>query len=211
MSVIPLTISIIIFSLFSKYILNTNTNKMFSVLPQSCLHNCTCHRSPWDRVNIFDCQKKSLTSLPETVLDDTDWLLLSGNNLGSLNKAPNYLENITLLNLSSSEITEIGEKVMEIVIKSVKHLDIRGNNLKEIPQINTTANNISKFWISINPYECNCDMLWMKDWLMDTKTVMDKENVNCSGHKVKGERKQFSISKMKEVNQYYIKFNLKVI
>ena len=162
------------------------------------------HRSPWDGVNIFDCQKKSLASLPETVLKDTDLVLLSENNLGSLNKAPNYLKNITLLNLSSSEISEIGEKVMEVVIKSVKHLDIRGNNLKEIPQIITKANNISKFWISNNPYECNCDMMWMKDWLIDTKTVMDKENVNCSGHKMKGERKQCSIywvtGEIKKVN-----------
>ena len=54
----------------------------------------------------------------------------------------------------------------------------------------------------------------MKDWLMDTKTVMDKENINCSGHKVKGERKQFSIyfvSKIKEDNQLSTKFNLKII
>ena len=33
----------------------------------------------------------------------------------------------------------------------------------------------------------------MKDWLMDTKSVMDKENVNCSGHRVKGEGKHLSI------------------
>ena len=57
-------------------------------------------------------------------------------------------------------------------------------------------------------------MLWIKDWLMDTKSVMDKENVNCSGHNVEGERKQFSIyiiSTIKEVNQHNTKFNLKIM
>ena len=74
----------------------------FLVLPQPCLHNCSCHRSPYDRVNIFDCRNKHLTRLPKTVLKDTDWLLLSGNTFGSLNEAPDYLKNITLLDLSSS-------------------------------------------------------------------------------------------------------------
>ena len=105
--------------------------------------------------NIFDCRNKGLPNLPETVLYGTDWLLLSGNNLGSLNRAPDYLENISLLDLSSSNITDIGEKVMEVVIKTVKHLDIRGNNLKEIPQIIKKANNMTKLWISDNKYHMN--------------------------------------------------------
>ena len=120
------------------------------------------------------------------MLQDTDWLLLSGNNLGSLNKVPDYLKNITLLDLSSSYITEIDETLMKVIVRSVKHLDIRGNNLKEIPQTITKANNITKLWISNNPYECNCDMMWMKDWLIDAENVTDKKNVTCSSNKIKG-------------------------
>ena len=149
-----------------------------AVLPQTCLHNCTCHRSPYDGVNIFDCRNKGLTSFPDTILKDTDWLLLSGNNLGSLNKAPDYLNTITLLNLSSSNIKEIDRKVIKVIIKSVNYLDIRGNNLKTLPRTIKNANNSSKLWISENPYECNCDMIWMKDWLMDTD-IQDKDNVTC--------------------------------
>ena len=158
-----------------------------TVLPQPCLHNCTCHRSPYDKVNIFDCGNKGLTSLPETVLKDTDWLLLSGNNLGSLNKVPDYLKNISLLNLSSSNIRNIDEEFIDAIIKGVKHLDISGNKLKTIPLTIKKANNVTKIWISNNPYECNCDMLWMKDWLVGTKIVVDRENVTCSGSKLKGE------------------------
>ena len=120
------------------------------------------------------------------MLKDTDWLLLSGNNLGSLNKAPNYLTNITVLNLSSSEISEIDETLMEIIIQNVKSLDIRGNNLKEIPETVAKSNKTNKLWISDNPYECNCDMLWMKDWLIDTENVVDKNDVKCFGSKGKG-------------------------
>ena len=155
-------------------------------------------------MNIFNCQSKSLTRLPETVLQNTDWLLLSGNSLGSLKKAPGYLKNITLLDLSTSEITEIDEAVMEVIVKSVKHLDIRGNNLKNLPQIikNVAAEN--KLWISGNPYECNCDTLWMKDWLMDTRNIMDKDNVTCSKNKVKGKIKQNNTPQ--EVKEFQVLF-----
>ena len=113
------------------------------------------------------------------MLQDTDWLLLSGNNFGSLNKAPDYLKNITLLNLSSSNITTIDMKVMEAIVKGIKHLDLRGNNLKEIPQTITQANKTLKSGY-LNPYQCNCDMLWMKDWLNNATNVEDKGNVTCS-------------------------------
>ena len=157
------------------------------MFPQPCLHNCTCYSSPWQRANIFDCQNKGFNILPVTVLQDTDHLLLSGNNLGSLNEAPDYLNNITLLDLSSNNIKEIGETVMEVIDENVKSLDIRGNNLKTLPKSITKANKTNKLWISDNPYECNCDMIWMKDWLTDNENVIDKKNVTCSGSKVKGE------------------------
>ena len=120
------------------------------------------------------------------MLDDTDWLLLSGNNLGSLNKAPDYLENMTMLNLSSSNITDIDQKVVEVITKNIKHLDISRNILKRLPQEITNMNSTGELWISGNPYECNCYMLWMKDWLMGTGNVMDMEKVTCLTGKTKG-------------------------
>ena len=109
---------------------------------------------------------------------------MSGNNIGSLNKAPAYLSSTTLLNISSSNIQEI--EVMKNIVQNVKSLDIRKNRLKTLPQIITKANRTSELWISNNPYECNCDMIWMKDWLMDSNNVQDKENVICYTDKLEG-------------------------
>ena len=120
------------------------------------------------------------------MLEDTDWLLLSGNNLRSLWKAPDYLKNITLLDLSSSKIEEIDETVMEVILENVQSLDIRGNKIQTLPRTIANINGSSELWISGNPYECNCDMIWMKDWLVDSKNVMDKINVKCSSNKIKG-------------------------
>ena len=161
-----------------------------TVFPQPCLHGCTCYSSPRDKANIFDCENQKLKIIPSTVLQDTDHLLLSGNNLGSLNKAPDYLNSITLLNLSSSNITNIDETVMKVITQNIKSLDIRKNNLKFLSELIAKENKTNKVWISDNPFECNCDMIWMKDWLMDTDTVLDKKNVKCSGSKLKGKVNQ---------------------
>ena len=124
------------------------------------------------------------------MLRDTDQLLLSGNNLGSFNEAPDYLENITFFNISSSNIRNIDEKVVTVLIKYIKHLDISRNILKRLPQKITNLNSTSELWISGNPYECDCDMVWMKEWLIDTLSVQDKENVTCLTGKTKGKDNQ---------------------
>ena len=73
------------------------------------------------------------------MLEGTDWLLLSGNNLGSLQKEEDYLNDIVSLDLSSSRITQIDETVIGIILRNIKYLDIRGNNLKYIPRTISTA------------------------------------------------------------------------
>ena len=80
----------------------------------------------------------------------------------------------------------INNKMMEAIIRSVKHVDIRGNKLKTLPQTVVNVNATSKLWISNNPYECSCDMIWMKDWLTNAENVKDKHNVKCYGYKMKG-------------------------
>ena len=71
-------------------------------------------------------------------------------------------------------------------MNNIKSLDLRRNKLKNLPKSISKANKTNKLWISNNPYECNCDMLWMKDWLVGAKNVKDKENVMCSAGKGKG-------------------------
>ena len=76
--------------------------------------------------------------------------------------------------------------MMEIIMYNVKSLDIRKNKLRTLPKSIVETNKTKKLWISDNPYACNCDMLWMKDWLTNTENVVEKKNVTCSGKAVKG-------------------------
>ena len=81
---------------------------------------------------------------------------------------------------------DINEATMKMIVKNIRSMDISGNKLKNLPRIIANSGNNSKLWISGNPCECNCDMLWMKDWLMNTEIVLDKEKVTCSTGKIKG-------------------------
>ena len=91
-----------------------------------------------------------------------------------------YFSKISVLNLSSSEVISVDEIVVEAILINVQQLDLRGNRLKILPKSIMKAKNTTKLWLSENPFECNCDMVWMRDWLVGTSNIMDKENINCS-------------------------------
>ena len=93
---------------------------------------------------------------------------------------------IKFFDLQYSNITEISSKVVKSMLKSSKYLKISHNKIKFLPREITQAGNTTKIWISNNPYECNCDMMWMRDWLVQATNVMDKENVICATGKMKG-------------------------
>ena len=118
-----------------------------------------------------------LTSLPQTVVRDTDWLIIPGNNLGVIQTAPSYLSRIKHPDLSSSNVEEISDQVLNAVMNNIQYLDISNNNLKKLPNTVAFMTNLTDLRISNNPYDCNCDMTWMRDWLVQAEHVMERENI----------------------------------
>ena len=73
------------------------------------------------------------------------------------------------------------------MLKNTRLIDLGNNSLKYLPKaINSDRNRSVFFFISGNPYECNCDMLWMRDWLLTDGTVFDTPYVKCGNGKMKG-------------------------
>ena len=66
---------------------------------------------------------------------------------------------------------------MRSMLNNVKKLYLSNNYLKSLPKSIMESNNDPKLWISNNSYHCNCDMMWMRDWLLKARNVMDKEQV----------------------------------
>ena len=96
------------------------------------------------------------------------------------------MENITHLDLSNSNLISISNDVMESMVKNLKTLKLVNNNLEILPQSIMEANNETKLWLSNNSYECNCDMMWMRDWLVKATNIIDKEVIVCRKGKMIG-------------------------
>ena len=147
------------------------------------MYNCTCYYSTYDQANTFDCRNKHLTTFPQSALLYTDHLLASGNNFGNIHWVEKYVENITYIDLHNSQISYISTGAMRPMLNNVKTLQLTNNVLEILPHSIMEANVDTKLWISNNSFVCNCDMMWMRDWLVKATNVMDKEQVVC----VKGE------------------------
>ena len=161
------------------------------MLPRPCINGCACYYSPYNQANTFDCQNQNLPSLPKDVLKSTNWILASGNNLGNIVRIGKYIENITHLDLSNSRVSGITEAVMRSMLKNIKTLVLTNNDLKILPQSIMEANNETKLWLSNNSYDCNCDMMWMRNWLVKATNVMDKEEIVCASGKMIGKHRYY--------------------
>ena len=135
------------------------------------------------------CQKM----LPAKIPNMTNWLTISGGNIGHLCKNNSYFDQISTLNLSTNGITSICESFLESVMKPnvTKLLDLSGNKITSLPKI-ILQGHFETIWLSGNEFECICDMLWMAKWLDESilpsggHLVHDYNKVICNNNRYKG-------------------------
>ena len=163
------------------------------VVPKECDFKCKCYYSPIDEANIFNCSNINLTHLPDTALNGTNWLIVSGNNLNQMIEVKKYMNEIVHLDVSNNDVTDISGDVLTNVLKKARYLNIAKNSLKQLPEEIAKATNDTELWIGNNPYDCNCGMMWMKDWLLGAPKVMDKKNVKCATGKMKGKNMKLQL------------------
>ena len=137
---------------------------------------------------MYNCSNRNLTRLPDTALNGTDWVIVTGNNLRHVTTAPEYLPTVLHLDLSRSNVTGITADVIVKTLEKAKYLNIAMNNLTQVPEEIRRSSNGTELWMSGNPYRCDCDVMWMRDWLLEATNVMDIQNVTCASGKMIGKR-----------------------
>ena len=131
-----------------------------------------------------DCAHAGLTQIPKSLPKDTDWLILSGNNISSL-----HMEDLKLLSILSSldlkynTIESISEDFVEYYSKhsNLINFDISHNELRTLPK---NATFFKKLSLSGNRFQCKCDNMWMRNWLINqSEAALDfsKVRLNNSG------------------------------
>ncbi len=133
----------------------------------------------------------------------TNWLLAVNNTINQLCGRYMYSTNVTYLNLASNRITKICQNFIDSILqaKNVIQLDISSNMLTSLPKGMQKLKNV-RIRLGGNPFDCNCDMLWMISWLANTTLpsgehlVTDYKNVTC----INGDTKEKIIYQLNRVH-----------
>ena len=130
-----------------------------------------------------DCAHADLTQIPKSLPIDTDWLILSGNNISSLQIVDlQFLHDLSRLDLHNNNIKYISEDFVEYlnINSNLVNLDISNNELKSIPTNFENVTILKKLRISGNKFECKCKNMWMRNWIKDNIDIIQDYNViNC--------------------------------
>ncbi len=127
-----------------------------------------------------------MTLLPKQVLPQTQQLIMTGNYLGIIESITQELAGIKHWGLQENKIIYVEENALKILLLNANILILSKNKMNKISSLFQSQNTKTKLWLGHNPYDCNCDMMWMRDWLQNATNVMDKENITCTGGKWDG-------------------------
>ncbi len=139
----------------------------------------------------MNCSYNNMTKLPSNILPGSEQLILTGNNLVSLESLDDKFVGVTKFNFRGCNIKHLSDKAAKILLLNTVDLKLSKNKLKQIPKVFQTVKSQTKVWLAENPLECHCDMMWMREWLQNDTNVMDKENITCALGKWKGELPSF--------------------
>ncbi len=160
---------------------------IFLVYPAPCLDGCVCYYSVGDEANTVDCSNRNLTSFLQKILPQTEQIIYSGNNIEILDSVTISLVSVSKIDLQRNNIQSITEEVLAVMLSGVYSLNLSGNKFQKLSRKQLETNYQTQLWLADNPYDCNCDMMWMRDWLQLAGNVRDSENMTCGAGKWRGE------------------------
>ena len=154
--------------------------------PSSCVTECKCYSNLHHRASVTNCSHSGLTHVPDALPEQTDWLLLSGNNITSLTTESKLVNDtfyhLSQLDLHGNSLSKISAEMLNgfIQVNTLLYLDLSNNELSNLPDDIRNLTSVKTLKISGNRFKCSCQSFWMKEWLLnETKIVDDFENIKC--------------------------------
>ena len=135
-------------------------------------YTCFCHYHTQEQMNIYNCSSNTDQTLPSSVQQFTDKLVVRKTNLTRLCNPLDYLDVIHFLDIRKNNISSICKPFA----------DTLGNS---------TGSHFQQLWLSENPFHCYCSMTWMTEWLnnftiLGKHAVADYKDITCSSGEMKG-------------------------
>lgn len=146
-----------------------------------CPSKCTCQEQPYISTLVINCTNANLREIPKTIPELSSnihyvSLYLDGNDITEITKRnySNIIKNLTVANNYLNYID--GEAIKEM--KDLESLDISGNYIKSVPK-EIQKLSFDKVKIRGNPFECDCNIIWMADWISLSNGIIDA-SISCS-------------------------------
>ena len=146
---------------------------------------CRCYTDVHTGALVADCSDLGLIEIPQNLPNYTDWLVIPGNNISSLDqetlKTP-ILPYITKLDISGNGLEIISHQFIELFTNPyfrLSFLDISSNNLVRLPKNIMNISSLRNLRLTGNSFQCNCENLWMKNWLNNSNIIENSTNIRC--------------------------------
>ena len=161
--------------------------------PSPVGHSCFCHYDLQHTATVYNCSSTNLNTLPLSVQNCTNWVLLANNKFPNLLESTEYLNEIELLNLENNKIDIVSSSFVTTLSRSqkMKYLNLAGNKLTSLPKEVQRLTNFEKIWLGGNLYHCDCGMTWMIGWMNNftapsgKHVIRDYQSLKChSGLKI---------------------------
>ncbi|XP_023216826.1 protein toll-like [Centruroides sculpturatus] len=154
-------------------------DKVFYPLRRHCPVNCQCFKD--ENVVKVNCAKKELENVPEFLVDNAAIVDLSYNFITEISRIDcDTWRNVTHLDLSHNLLKRLTGFALP---PSLNFLSLRENYLSELPETVMKLMDVSsqfKISLSGNNWNCDCDSLFTKDWLVrNGQKIMDFSEVFC--------------------------------
>lgn len=100
------------------------------------------------------------------------------------------LPSIEYLNLTRNSLTTLPQEIAELT--ELKHLDISNNDLISIPKQLHALQKLESIDMLGNSYVCDCQMVWLTEWINETRTRLLLNNNNNNNRRADSLRAPFN-------------------
>ncbi|KAH3837043.1 protein toll-like [Dreissena polymorpha] len=140
-----------------------------------CPTGCLCEDRPHNDTYFVNCTGAGLIELPQIPTNNASKieLFLDDNFIQTLSNV-SYLERVYNISLRNNRISILEPEILKQLV-TAKKVDLRNNKLKSVPREIKKFESVS---ISGNPLECDCDSMWLKQW-MEIDTANADPSLSC--------------------------------
>ena len=148
---------------------------------ESCPAGCLCQDRPEEEVLRVNCTGGNLTRMPYGLPHNRynrTTLYLDDNNIRVFD-IRYYTPHIIRLHMKNNGLAEIGTSAVE-AMNNLELADFTYNQLKTLPKEIQYKLHFEDIDLKHNPLECNCDMVWMADWIKLSPSDDDDRDIMCT-------------------------------